>query len=148
MVYNGGGYDPWVEQVLTRHPGIKSVGAYSFLEPDGSNRRAADEHVFYDLNVAKSVAALIADRLSAIDPANAADYRANAAEFGRGADAIADSEHAIATTYPPPGSSQPNPSRTTCWRRPVCESHPARIRGGQSRTKPTRRRPTWRRSST
>ena len=54
------------------------------------NGEPPDEHVFYDLNVAKSVAAAIADRLAAIDPANAADYRANAAEFGRGADAIAD----------------------------------------------------------
>ena len=49
------------------------------------------------------MAAAIADRLAAIDPANAADYRANAAEFGRGADAIANSEHAIATSYPATG---------------------------------------------
>ena len=65
-----------------------------------ATRHPPNEHVFYDLSVAKSVAATIADRLAAIDPANAADYRANAAEFGRGADAIATSEHAIATTYP------------------------------------------------
>ncbi|OBF88057.1 ABC transporter substrate-binding protein [Mycobacterium sp. 852002-51163_SCH5372311] len=103
VVYNGGGYDPWVEQVLTGHPGIKSVNAYSLLEPATSAGGPPDEHVFYDLNVAKSVAALIADRLAVIDPGNAADYHANAAEFCRGADAIAISEHAIATNYPATG---------------------------------------------
>ncbi|MDT5351329.1 MAG: zinc/manganese transport system substrate-binding protein [Mycobacterium sp.] len=101
VVYNGGGYDPWVDQVLAGHPGIKSIDAYSLLEP--TNGGPPDEHVFYDLSVAKSVAALIADRLAVIDPGNAEDYRANAAEFCRGADAIAISEHAIASAYPATG---------------------------------------------
>jgi zinc/manganese transport system substrate-binding protein len=100
VVYNGGGYDPWVERVLAGHPGIKAVDAYSLLEPTSG---PADEHVFYDLSVAKSVAALIAGRLAVIDPANAVGYRANAAAFCRGADAIAISEHAIASTYPATG---------------------------------------------
>jgi zinc/manganese transport system substrate-binding protein len=99
VVYNGGGYDRWVDQVLAGHPNIKSVDAYSFLGPT-NNGIPANEHVFYDMNVAKSVATTIADRLAAIDPGNAADYRVNAAGFSRGADAIASSEHAIANTYP------------------------------------------------
>ena len=45
----------------------------------------------------------IADRLASIDPDNAKDYRANAAEFCRGADSVAISEHAIATAYPGAG---------------------------------------------
>jgi zinc/manganese transport system substrate-binding protein len=101
VVYNGGGYDPWVDQVLAGHRALKSIDAFTFL--GGAHKAAGaepNEHVFYDLNVAKSVATSIADRLSAIDPANAADYRANAAEFCRGADAIAISEHAIASAYP------------------------------------------------
>jgi zinc/manganese transport system substrate-binding protein len=81
VVYNGGGYDPWVDQVLARHPGIKSVDAYSFVHPaeGGNDGQPPNEHVFYDLSVAKSVASSIADRMAVIDPANAADYRANAA---------------------------------------------------------------------
>lgn len=99
VVYNGGRYDPWVDRVLAGHPTINSVDAYSLLgdAPDGCQ---PNEHVFYNLSVAKSVAAVIADRLTKIDPGNAADYRANAVEFGRGADAIANSEHAILTAYP------------------------------------------------
>lgn len=96
VVFNGGGYDAWVDGVLARHPDAKQVDAYSFL--DGGQPR--NEHVFYDLTVAKSVAATIADRLATLDPANAADYRANAAAFGREADSIAGAEHAIATTHP------------------------------------------------
>jgi zinc/manganese transport system substrate-binding protein len=100
VVYNGGGYDPWVDQVLSRHPAVKSVDAYSFLLHPTAGGQPANEHVFYDINVAKSVASSIADRMVAIDPANAADYRANAAAFCRDADAIAISEHAIASAYP------------------------------------------------
>lgn len=103
VVYNGGGYDPWVDQVLARHPGSASVDAYSFVPNANSGGSPPNEHVFYDLNVAKSVASSIADRMAAIDPANAADYRANAAAFCRGADSIAISEHAIASAYPEAG---------------------------------------------
>jgi zinc/manganese transport system substrate-binding protein len=99
VVINGGGYDPWAERVLTAHPAIESVNAYSLLLPaPGAGRR--NEHVFYDMHVAKSVAAKIADKLATIDSRNAADYRANAIRFGRSADAIAGTEHAIATAHP------------------------------------------------
>jgi zinc/manganese transport system substrate-binding protein len=97
VVFNGGGYDGWVDDVLARHPGAQPVDAYSFLENDGQPR---NEHVFYDLHVAKSVAGTIADRLATIDPGNAADYRANAAAFGRDADAIAGTERTVAAAYP------------------------------------------------
>ncbi|KAA1251650.1 ABC transporter substrate-binding protein [Mycobacterium simiae] len=102
VVYNGGGYDPWVDRLLAEHPHIRSVDAYALLDAvvEGT---PPDEHVFYNLSVAKSVAAAIAERLTVIDPTNASSYRANAAEFGRGADAIADSERAIAAAYPSAG---------------------------------------------
>lgn len=97
VVSNGGGYDSWVDEVLARRRDAKPVVAFSFLENDGQPR---NEHVFYDLTVAKSVAATIAERLATIDPGNAADYRANATAFGHGADSIATAEHAIAISYP------------------------------------------------
>ncbi|KJX75706.1 metal ABC transporter solute-binding protein [Mycobacterium lepromatosis] len=101
VVYNGGGYDPWVDKMLADRPAIKSVDAYSLLASRATTtERPPDEHVFYDLSIAKSVAALIADRLVTIDPDNAADYQANVTEFCRGADAIAISEHTIASDYP------------------------------------------------
>jgi zinc/manganese transport system substrate-binding protein len=102
VVYNGGDYDPWVDEVLAGHRAVKSIDAYSFL-PSSNGGDPPNEHVFYDLSVAKSVASSIADRLAAIDPGNARDYEANAAEFCRGADAITTSEHAIANAYPHAG---------------------------------------------
>ncbi|WP_371934607.1 metal ABC transporter solute-binding protein, Zn/Mn family [Mycobacterium sp. TY815] len=100
VVYNGGGYDPWVDRVLAGHPGIHAIDAYSFLGPVSE---APNEHVFYNLAVAKAVAIAIAERLAMIDPPDSAQYRANAAQFGRGADAIATSERAIATAHPSAG---------------------------------------------
>ncbi|MCV7410932.1 ABC transporter substrate-binding protein [Mycobacterium florentinum] len=99
VVYNGGGYDPWATQVLNGHSNIKSLDAYSFA-PKADNGNPANEHVFYDLGVAKTVANAIAERLSAIDADNANDYRANAAAFGRDADVIAGSERGIGNTFP------------------------------------------------
>jgi zinc/manganese transport system substrate-binding protein len=101
VVYNGGGYDHWVDDVLAGHPGVQTVNAYSLLDPTALGEPSpANEHVFYDLNTAKAVAGRVADRLAEVDSANAADYRGNAAEFGRQADAIAESETAIGAAHP------------------------------------------------
>ncbi len=96
VVYNGGGYDHWVDDVLAGDPEINAVDAYSLRGTEGR----ANEHVFYDLGIAKAVAAEIAKRLAEIDSAQAAEYRSNAAEFGRKADEIAASERAIGTAHP------------------------------------------------
>jgi zinc/manganese transport system substrate-binding protein len=96
MVYNGGGYDHWVDDVLANDPDVDAVDAYSLR---GSQERA-NEHVFYDVQIAKAVADEIAKRLAKTDSANADEYRANATEFGRQADAIAGSERAIGKAHP------------------------------------------------
>ncbi|MGY4709702.1 metal ABC transporter solute-binding protein, Zn/Mn family [Mycolicibacterium sp. CBM1] len=100
VVYNGGGYDHWVDDVLATHQGVASIDAFSLLQPPPGEPQPANEHVFYDLDTAKAVAAKIADRLSQDDPQHAADFRANAAAFERDADAIAQTERAIRTTHP------------------------------------------------
>ncbi|WP_448411384.1 metal ABC transporter solute-binding protein, Zn/Mn family [Mycolicibacterium sp. XJ647] len=97
VVYNGGHYDHWVDEVLADNPDVATVDAYS-LRADP--RPSANEHVFYDPATAQVVAARIADRLTEIDPDNAAAYRANAAAFGAGADAILASERAIGQAHP------------------------------------------------
>ena len=96
VVYNGGGYDHWVDDVLAGDPAINAVDAYSLR---GTKERS-NEHVFYDLGIAKAVAWEIANRLAKIDTAHADEYRSNAAEFGRQADDIAASERAIGTAHP------------------------------------------------
>ena len=96
VVYNGGGYDHWVDDVLANYPDVAAVNAYSLLN---STDGPANEHVFYDMTVAKAVATRIADRLAEVDPNHAGDYRANAAEFGKQADTILSSERAIARAH-------------------------------------------------
>ncbi len=100
VVYNGGGYDHWVDDVLAAHPGVASVDAYSLLNPGPGEPQPANEHVFYDLDTAKAVATEVGDRLAGTDPAHAADYRANAQTFNRGADAVQQIERAMRSTHP------------------------------------------------
>ncbi|WP_083043717.1 metal ABC transporter solute-binding protein, Zn/Mn family [Mycolicibacterium elephantis] len=97
VVYNGGGYDQWVQDVLANQPDVVVVDAYS-LRP--GPQASANEHVFYDPATAKAVAAQIADRLAEVDPDHADAYRANAAAFGAGADEILATERAIAQAHP------------------------------------------------
>lgn len=97
VVYNGGHYDRWVDEVLANNPDVATVDAYS-LHPGA--QRPTNEHVFYDPATAKAVAARIAERLAEIDPDHADAYRANAAAFGTGADEILATERAIGHAHP------------------------------------------------
>lgn len=98
VVINGGGYDHWADDVLKNHKNVTTVDAYSLLPHSAPGE--ANEHVFYNMAVAKAVAAKIADDLAGADPAHADAYRANAAEFGKQTDAIAATEHAIGQKHP------------------------------------------------
>ena len=96
-------------------PSGRQIGRRIFVLPVTQTTGSAQRARLLRPERRQAVAATIADRLAAIDPANAADYRANAAEFGRDADAIAASEHVLSPPrIPTPPSSRPNPSRSTC----------------------------------
>ncbi|MET0456828.1 MAG: zinc ABC transporter substrate-binding protein [Mycobacterium sp.] len=99
VVYNGGHYDHWVDDVLEAQPGLTTVDAYS-LTPNQPDGEPANEHVFYDLATAKAVAERIAEQLATDDPANATAYRDNATAFGAEADAIAAAERQIGQKHP------------------------------------------------
>jgi zinc/manganese transport system substrate-binding protein len=96
VVYNGGGYDHWVDDVIAADPEIDAVDAYSLHGTQGRD----NEHVFYDLGVAKAVADEIAKRLGEIDSTHADQYRSNARRFGEQADDIATSEREIGKAHP------------------------------------------------
>lgn len=100
VVYNGGGYDHWVDDVLSSHPGVASINAFSLLQAPAGEPQPANEHVFYDLNTAKAVAAKVADKLAQDDPQHATDYKSNAETFDRSVDAIAQTENAIRASHP------------------------------------------------
>ena len=64
VVFNGGGYDPWVQAVLDNHPDVPAVDAYSLHDAAGEPQ-PANEHVFYDVDTAKAVAAVHRRRTAA-----------------------------------------------------------------------------------
>ena len=100
VVFNGGGYDAWVDEVLAAHR-TAAVDAYSLLDPSAIGEGSPpNEHVFYELNTVKAVASQVADRLAEVDPANAAQYRSRATDFGQRADVILGQEHAMRKTFP------------------------------------------------
>ena len=106
VVYNGGGYDQWVDDILTSHPGVASIDAYALLdaaalgEPAQASTPPPNEHVFYDLDTAKAVAADLAGKLAQADPGHAAQYAANVEAFNREADTVRQLEKSIRATHP------------------------------------------------
>lgn len=101
VVYNGGGYDQWVDTVLENHSDIPAVSAYSLLDATALGEpEPANEHVFYELNTAKAVADRVAALLTEGQLEKSAEYRSRAEEFGRKADAILQREREIGTAHP------------------------------------------------
>jgi zinc/manganese transport system substrate-binding protein len=95
VIENGGGYDDFVDTLLSAagvHPTVVDVVRLS-------GKRAVDgelnEHVWYDLPTVVRLADRIRDVLSARDPADRSTYTANAAAFGRAAAALAARQAAV-----------------------------------------------------
>ena len=94
VIMNGGGYDPFLDALLDASASdeLTVLDAFAFAGlADGDN-----EHVWYDLEVMSGLAAMIADELTAVDPANEALFLDNLAtvedgfeELGARADDIA-----------------------------------------------------------
>ncbi|WP_345494418.1 metal ABC transporter solute-binding protein, Zn/Mn family [Nocardia callitridis] len=95
VVYNGGGYDEFVEKALAGGD-QRTVSAFD-ARPDKNDE---NEHVFYDTRTVATVADQIARSLSELDPEHAADYTGRATTFKDklgGIDAIAKQ---VATAHP------------------------------------------------
>lgn len=128
VVYNGGGYDEFVDDVLgssTRE--IPVVEAFALAEdaadtPDeaaasdsedddhsGHAHGAINEHVWYDTDVVAGVAQQIAAQLSALDPDNAEAYGANAETFGARLGEVDSLIAAIAASDPGAAVAQTEP---------------------------------------
>ncbi|WAM19439.1 metal ABC transporter solute-binding protein, Zn/Mn family [Rhodococcus sp. JS3073] len=104
VVYNGGGYDQFVDDILGSGDGSsdqRTVNAFDILEggapaggdqhesaaahtgesPEGHDHGEINEHVWYDVAAVDATAHAIADQLGELDPDNAGAYRANADSF-------------------------------------------------------------------
>lgn len=80
LVRNGVGYDSWVERILAATPGTtrKVIDVQRLLRlPDST----PNPHLWYDPNTMPAVANAVAAELAALDPPEAAYFRANARKF-------------------------------------------------------------------
>ena len=96
VVYNGGGYDQFVDAVLGQHAAVKRVNAFIV----GGHQPRNNPHVFYDLDTVSAVADAIADRLATIDPRTPRNTAPTPAHTSAEVHEIADAERAIAATHP------------------------------------------------
>jgi len=79
VVFNGAGYDPWVEQVLNA---TATPGRLAIVAADLMNRKSGDNpHLWYDPETMPAVARALATALAAADPAHKDDYAARLVIF-------------------------------------------------------------------
>lgn len=92
FVFTGGASDGWTERALARHGNpnrrvLSLVKVLGFKEHDHDGHdhdehdHNTDEHVWLSLRHAATLVKAIADNLAALDPSNAATYRANAKAY-------------------------------------------------------------------
>jgi zinc/manganese transport system substrate-binding protein len=82
VIENGGGYDDFMH-TLRDAADNRDARVLDAVEITGrhANDDAVNEHVWYDLASMSLLAERLRDALAAVDPARAADYRANTAGF-------------------------------------------------------------------
>jgi zinc/manganese transport system substrate-binding protein len=79
VIYNGAGYDPWVEQALsaTAKPGRVAIIAAELM-----HRKSGDNpHLWYDPATMPAIARALATALTAADPLHKDDYASRLATF-------------------------------------------------------------------
>jgi zinc/manganese transport system substrate-binding protein len=97
VVYNGVDYDPWVAKLLDA---ASSPDRVAIVAGDIVGHKVGDNpHLWYDPATMPAVAAAIAAKLAAIDPANAADYQANLARLDADLKKVADKAAAIKAKF-------------------------------------------------
>ena len=79
VVFNGGHYDEWVEQILEGDPALggRSIEAFALR----GDQAQENEHVWFDPTAVKGVVTQVADRLAAVEPAQAGALRERASAF-------------------------------------------------------------------
>lgn len=114
VIENGGGYDPFVDQLLDAGDAdpvvLTAVEIAGLVEADDDDHAEEDhdghdhlegvnEHVWYDLHAMHEVAHAIADALSELDAANADVYAANADAWDAGYETLHERTHELEERY-------------------------------------------------
>lgn len=98
VVYNGGGYDEWVNRILDTDPAVRAKGIEAFaLRGDQTDD---NEHVWFDPAAVTGVITQVTERLSALEPAQGDALRRRAGAFAGEVDQLAARLAAIGQTRP------------------------------------------------
>jgi zinc/manganese transport system substrate-binding protein len=116
VVFNGGGYDEFIEKILDGEPDKPTVEAFAALDSDaahadhahehaadgheGHDHGSTNEHVWYDMPTVQAVAEQIADALAELDPDRAADFHSRAEAFAGQLDGVTAITAQIAAQHP------------------------------------------------
>jgi zinc/manganese transport system substrate-binding protein len=100
VIENGGGYDDFVDTMLTAadNPDAVVINAVDLSGYD-SDVDGFNEHVFYDYPTMQKVVDAIVGSLSDVDPAHAADFAQNAQPLHDGLGGLIDAEAALAAAH-------------------------------------------------
>ncbi len=109
VIYNGGGYDDFFAKLVDAagqgaerivafdQSGHRDTASHKDGEPEHGE---VNEHVWYDLTSVQRVADLIAKDLSEVEPANKADFEANAESFNASLDGLIAKAAEIGAAHP------------------------------------------------
>lgn len=103
VVFNGGGYDEFMQEILGTLDGKPTVNAFEAATPGESahpQEGGANEHVWYELSAVETVAQQVAEELGRLLPDQAETFTANAESFQEEIDGIAEQVSAIAEASP------------------------------------------------
>jgi zinc/manganese transport system substrate-binding protein len=99
VVFNGGGYDDFMSQILQEAGNTPTVEAFALEQQTPADGAELNEHVWYDLAVAQGVAQQIADKLGQLAPTQAQQLTARAQAFRTEVDGLAGKLSSIATSH-------------------------------------------------
>jgi zinc/manganese transport system substrate-binding protein len=98
VIANGGGYDSWMDKLLSGSPSSDRVVLKGF---DLATVKLADnEHVWYSIENMQTIARSVTDRLKQLDAANAASYESNLQQFQQALGPVQQKINTIKTKYP------------------------------------------------
>ena len=99
VVFNGGGYDDFMSQILQEAGNTPTVQAFALEQQKPADGDEQNEHVWYDLAVAQGVAQQIAEKLGQLAPAQAQQLTARAQAFQTEIDGLAGKLSSIAASH-------------------------------------------------
>lgn len=98
VIANGGGYDDWMDKLLSGSPSNDRVVLKGF---DLATVKLADnEHVWYSIENIQAIARSVTDHLKQLDAANAASYESNLQQFQQALGPVQQKINTIKTKYP------------------------------------------------